>query len=161
MDKLTVITLAVISFLLPIGIVVMQHQDRMAQQQTGGQPPGKVLFFTSPGCGACVRMQPVYEDLRMAGFPIRKVDVNGNQQMAQEYRIRSIPTFVIYDEDWNELGFYSERPAAEKFGTHSGLGLSISRQIVEAHGGQLRAENRRDASDAVCGARFVVSLPAA
>jgi len=55
--------------------------------------------------------------------------------------------------------FYSERPAAEKFGTHSGLGLSISKQIVEAHGGSIVAENRED-EDGVCGARFVVSLPA-
>lgn len=94
MDKLTVITLAVCSFLFPIGYVLIQHQDQMAQQQTGGKPPGKVLFFTSSGCGACVRMQPTYDDLRMAGFPISKVDVNRNQQLAQEYRIRSIPTFV-------------------------------------------------------------------
>jgi two-component system sensor histidine kinase ChvG len=50
--------------------------------------------------------------------------------------------------------FYSERPEAEKFGTHSGLGLSISKQIVDAHGGLIWAENRREG-----GARFVVKLP--
>jgi two-component system sensor histidine kinase ChvG len=56
--------------------------------------------------------------------------------------------------------FYSERPAVEKFGTHSGLGLSISKQIVEAHRGRLWAENRRDAAGRVRGARFLVRLPA-
>ena len=55
--------------------------------------------------------------------------------------------------------FYSERPKGEKFGTHSGLGLSISRQIVEAHGGTIRAENRYDRSGTVIGARFIVRLP--
>jgi two-component system sensor histidine kinase ChvG len=55
--------------------------------------------------------------------------------------------------------FYSERPASEKFGTHSGLGLSISKQIVEAHGGKIRAENRRGPDGQVKGARFVVTLP--
>jgi len=55
--------------------------------------------------------------------------------------------------------FYSERPEGEKFGTHSGLGLSISRQIVEAHGGSIRAENRRSAQGEVLGARFVIRLP--
>jgi two-component system, OmpR family, sensor histidine kinase ChvG len=57
--------------------------------------------------------------------------------------------------------FYTERPAAEKFGTHSGLGLSISKQIVEAHHGTIRAENRRDNQGRIVGARFVVRLPAA
>jgi len=57
--------------------------------------------------------------------------------------------------------FYSERPEGEKFGTHSGLGLSISQQIIEAHHGEIRAENRSDPSGRILGARFVIRLPAA
>jgi len=57
--------------------------------------------------------------------------------------------------------FYSERPAGEHFGQHSGLGLSISRQIVEALKGSIAAENRLDENGQVCGARFVVRLPKA
>jgi two-component system, OmpR family, sensor histidine kinase ChvG len=57
--------------------------------------------------------------------------------------------------------FYSERPEGEKFGTHSGLGLSISRQIVEAHGGRIYAENLADDAGAIRGARFTILLPAA
>ncbi len=55
--------------------------------------------------------------------------------------------------------FYSERPTGESFGQHSGLGLSISRQIVEALHGQISAENRRDSTGRVLGARFIVRLP--
>ena len=56
--------------------------------------------------------------------------------------------------------FYTERPAGEKFGTHSGLGLSISKQIIEAHEGQIFAENRVGPDGKVLGARFVIRLPA-
>ncbi|HEY8290793.1 MAG TPA: stimulus-sensing domain-containing protein [Acetobacteraceae bacterium] len=57
--------------------------------------------------------------------------------------------------------FYSERPTSESFGQHSGLGLSISRQIIEALHGRISAENRRDAAGKVIGARFIIRLPQA
>jgi len=63
--------------------------------------------------------------------------------------------------------FYTDRPEQEAFGQNSGLGLSISKQIVEAHGGTIIAENRTrpgkepGAPPAVLGARFVVRLPVA
>ena len=57
--------------------------------------------------------------------------------------------------------FYTSRPKGTQFGTNSGLGLSIVRQIIEAHGGEVRAENIVDAEnpDRVAGARFTVILP--
>ncbi len=58
--------------------------------------------------------------------------------------------------------FYTDRPD-QGFGQNSGLGLSISKQIVDAHGGRIWAENRmtREGSEKrVAGARFVLRLPA-
>lgn len=53
--------------------------------------------------------------------------------------------------------FYTDRPETESFGDHSGLGLSISKQIVDAHKGTIRASNREDRS----GALFTIVLPRA
>jgi two-component system sensor histidine kinase ChvG len=79
---------------------------------------------------------------------------------------------IVVDDDGPGIGpdalekiferFYTDRPQ-HGFGQNSGLGLSISKQIVEAHSGRMWAENRMSAATpdgTVLGARFVVRLPA-
>ena len=51
--------------------------------------------------------------------------------------------------------FYTDRPKGSAFGNNSGLGLSIVRQIVTTHRGEVSAENRQEG-----GARFILDLPA-
>ncbi|MDB5623896.1 MAG: hypothetical protein JWR39_2459, partial [Devosia sp.] len=53
--------------------------------------------------------------------------------------------------------FYTDRPDSDGFGNHSGLGLSISKQIIDAHKGTIKAHNREDRSGAV----FTIVLPRA
>ncbi len=62
--------------------------------------------------------------------------------------------------------FHTDRPAEDAFGDHSGLGLSISEQIIASHKGTIRAENRdiwkpdgKRSQDEISGARFIVRLP--
>ncbi|BBC73753.1 histidine kinase [Altererythrobacter sp. B11] len=54
--------------------------------------------------------------------------------------------------------FHSDRPAAESFGDHSGLGLAIARTIAEAHDGKLRVSDRPDGHAGAC---LLLELPAA
>jgi len=94
-------------------------------------PPGKPVMITTARVGRFVQ---VVVDDNGPGIPENKLA-------------------AIFDR------FYSERPSTEKFGMHSGLGLSISKQIIEAHRGRIWAENRKDGAGRIIGARFVVQLP--
>jgi len=55
--------------------------------------------------------------------------------------------------------FYTQRPKGASFGSHSGLGLAICRQIITAHRGTIHAENRMGSDGAILGARFIVDVP--
>ena len=121
------------------GLVVQGIEDRLGQvfrnliaNATSFSPPDGTIWLTARRTDGRVEIDVMDEG---PGLPENKLD-------------------AIFDR------FYTERPAGERFGTHSGLGLSISRQIVKAHGGTIRAENRRDADGRIVGARFVVRLPA-
>lgn len=67
------------------------------------------------------------------------------------------PGILAENQDRVFERFYTDRSEHDGFGQNSGLGLSISRQIVEAHGGTIRVSDRLDGKS---GARFVVSIPA-
>ena len=57
--------------------------------------------------------------------------------------------------------FHTLRPKHESFGAHSGLGLSISRQIVNAHGGTIHCRNIQTNDGKILGACFSIKLPLA
>ncbi|MDZ4738399.1 MAG: stimulus-sensing domain-containing protein [Alphaproteobacteria bacterium] len=57
--------------------------------------------------------------------------------------------------------FYTSRPLSHGFGKNSGLGLSISRQIIEVHDGKISASNLRGEDGTITGARFIIELPLA
>jgi two-component system, OmpR family, sensor histidine kinase ChvG len=96
----------------------------------------------------------------------------GNKVRLSCRRVRSEVEIVVDDdgpgirEDALERifeRFYTDRPH-QGFGQNSGLGLSISKQIVDAHGGRIWAENRvgppdADGAPTIAGARFMVRLP--
>jgi two-component system sensor histidine kinase ChvG len=87
---------------------------------------------------------------RRGRIAVRVRDMGGTAELSVEDDGPGIPDANLE---------HSERPKGESFGQHSGLGLSISRQIVEALHGQISAENRRDGAGRVLGARFIVRLP--
>jgi two-component system, OmpR family, sensor histidine kinase ChvG len=122
------------------GLVVRGIEDRLVQvfrniisNAESFSPPGGRIAISARERGGVVEI--VVED-EGPGIPDGKLD-------------------QIFDR------FYSERPREERFGQHSGLGLSISKQIVEALRGRVTAENLRGPDGRVLGARFVVTLPTA
>lgn len=131
-----------ISVLIPTGIItnVRGNEDRLAQ--VFGNIVSNALSF-SPNDGT-VRISVSNKDNKVI------VQIEDDGPGIPENKINN-----IFER------FYTERPAHEDYGAHSGLGLSISKQIMDAHDGALYAENIRDKDNNRIGARFIIELGAA
>ncbi len=121
-----------------VGLTVLGLEDRLAQvlrnlisNAFSFSPPGGTIFVSGQRLGDQVCI--IVED-EGPGLPPDKFE-------------------AVFER------FYTERPEGEKFGIHSGLGLSISQQIITAHHGEIRAENAEN-HGRITGARFIVTLPA-
>ena len=132
--------------------LVMGHDSRLAQVVTN--LVDNACSFSQPGGEVRVALRRVAQEGERVEIVVED-DGPGIPDHALEH---------IFER------FYTDRPS-ERFGQNSGLGLSISRQIVQAHGGKMWAENRPLAPGMQApdedgaprhgaGARFVVDLPA-
>ncbi len=126
------------------GFIVMGHDSRLGQ--VARNLIDNARSFTKPGSKLNVRLRKIGSGIEL------RIDDNGPG-------IRPDNLERIFER------FYTDRPEGS-FGSNSGLGLSISKQIVEAHRGRIWAENRYGKADAngekpVLGARFTVRIPAA
>jgi thioredoxin 1 len=62
----------------------------------------KILYFTAAWCGPCKAMAPIITEVLGEGLMITKVDVDSNPGLATQYNIKSIPTFVLVENE-NEI----------------------------------------------------------
>lgn len=121
------------------GFVVLGHESRIGQIITNLIENAR-SFVSDKGGKIDVRLR------KDAGNCIVEIEDNG-------------PGIEAENIDRIFERFYTDRPNSEDFGQNSGLGLSISRQIAEAHGGSLEAQNIIDVNGDRCGARFILTLP--
>lgn len=116
MQKVIVAFVALICFAAPVLLTVASYTSEGFQPHDDVPPrdlPGKVLFFSASWCPACRHADPTYQELRNAGYPIRKVDVDSNPTLAQKYGISSIPQFV-YVVDGHEKNRISGSVSASR-----------------------------------------------
>ena len=61
-------------------------------------PKGVLLDFTATWCGPCQKMSPLISRLKREGYPIKKVDVDQEPDLAKRFNVTSIPAFVLVVE---------------------------------------------------------------
>jgi thioredoxin 1 len=59
-----------------------------------------ILYFTADWCQPCKKVKPIVEELNRESFPgiFQVIDVDIEKEMAQTFEIRSVPTFILFDE---------------------------------------------------------------
>jgi two-component system sensor histidine kinase ChvG len=157
---------------LDFGKLLGELADLYAQSSDPGDPP--VRFTPPEGAPVMIRVREgplsqVFRNLIDNARSFSALTTEAAPEVRLTLRRAGRQAIATVDDDGPGLPaenletvfqrFYTARPRGAVFGGHSGLGLSIARQIVEAHGGKIHAENRTDSDGQVLGARFVISLP--
>jgi thioredoxin 1 len=71
------------------------------QQEVLGHPGAVLVDFYTPDCGPCRQMAPLLDELakeRSGNLKVVKVDVAENQQLAAQFRVSAMPTFILFKE---------------------------------------------------------------
>lgn len=55
----------------------------------------QLLYFSADWCGPCRQLGPIMEELKNEGYPVRKINVDHNPEISQQYNVRNIPTVVL------------------------------------------------------------------
>ncbi len=71
-----------------------------ASNTASGEP--MMLDFTATWCGPCKQVRPTVEQLIQNGYRIRAVDIDNNQDLAAQYEVTRVPTFVVIDPTTGE-----------------------------------------------------------
>ena len=71
------------------------NQENFDDQVTRSSAP-VLLDFWAAWCGPCSMLSPVVEELAEEGYAVGKVDVDQNMALAQQFRVVSIPTLILF-----------------------------------------------------------------
>ena len=63
----------------------------------------QILYFSASWCGPCKTLSPIMNQLHSEGVSIRKIDVDHDSIISQNYSIRNVPTLVLVDNRGTEL----------------------------------------------------------
>jgi thiol-disulfide isomerase/thioredoxin len=71
---------------------------------SGGGPSDAILLdFHADWCGPCQKMRPAVDQLSRKGYPVKSINIDRSQALAQRYDVQAVPTFVVVDRSGREL----------------------------------------------------------
>ena len=109
------IYVACLMLLVAPAAVVIYYKDYFRpqmEQQITLPTKGEVLFFNATWCGPCREMKPIVKRLRRQGYHMRDIDIDSHRQLASQYGIHAVPTFVFL-ENGTEVNRFSGGTSAE------------------------------------------------